>query len=477
VFAQRYNATGDRVGEEFRVNTETFNSQFNPTIATDANGGVVIAWTSLEQDGSLLGVYAQRYKTVRPVVTLPENTSTASPIDVAPITVTDEGLGTNILSISGAAASFFEIVGTTLRLKAGAVLDFETTPSLSVTVNVDDPSVGGSIDASTVYTLTLTDVNETPTAIYQSVSVAEDETIQISLHGSDPETSESSLVFAITSLPANGRLLKINGDAVMVGDTFTGSPALTYSPGAEATSGLVTGLSFTVQDPSGLTSPAAAVNITVTPAAASGEVTIDAGGIVRIGGTSGNDTLILTSHAGFLNVSLNGVLISSAIPLSSICEVRAWVRDGNDVIDASDLAVSTVLFGGIGDDTLIGGSVSDYIFGGDGADSSTGGAGDDFLSGGAGADRIVGAAGSDVLVAGAVRSSYSLIAIKDVLAEWVADAIPTPDDGGSDDSAVVESDVDKLTGSAGADWFIVGEGDLITDLKLNRNTGDLVTHV
>ncbi|MBE9178008.1 cadherin domain-containing protein [Oculatella sp. LEGE 06141] len=95
--------------------------------------------------------------------TLAENSDTGSAIKVADIAVTDDALGTNTLSLTGTDAAFFEIIGTALYLKAGTVLDFETKSSYSVTVNVDDTSVGGSPDASNTFTLTLTDVNEAPT--------------------------------------------------------------------------------------------------------------------------------------------------------------------------------------------------------------------------------------------------------------------------------------------------------------------------
>jgi hypothetical protein len=49
------------VGPEFRVNTFTAGYQYNPAVATDANGDLVVAWMSLGQDGSSGGVYAQRY--------------------------------------------------------------------------------------------------------------------------------------------------------------------------------------------------------------------------------------------------------------------------------------------------------------------------------------------------------------------------------------------------------------------------------
>ncbi|MEA5604841.1 beta strand repeat-containing protein, partial [Nostoc sp. UHCC 0252] len=61
VYAQRYNSSGAAVGGEFLVNTHTRNSQYNPTVAIDADGDFVISWQSYYQDGSYLGIYAQRY--------------------------------------------------------------------------------------------------------------------------------------------------------------------------------------------------------------------------------------------------------------------------------------------------------------------------------------------------------------------------------------------------------------------------------
>ena len=99
------------------------------------------------------------------VTTLPENTSTASAIKLADIVVTDDALGTNALSLSGTDAAFFEIVGTALRLKAGTTLNFEAKSSYSVTVNVNDAAVGATPDLTRNFTLTITNVNEAPTAI------------------------------------------------------------------------------------------------------------------------------------------------------------------------------------------------------------------------------------------------------------------------------------------------------------------------
>ena len=61
VFGQRFNAAGGKAGGEFGVNTYTLDKQINPTVAMDAAGDFVVAWSSFGQDGSGYGVYARRY--------------------------------------------------------------------------------------------------------------------------------------------------------------------------------------------------------------------------------------------------------------------------------------------------------------------------------------------------------------------------------------------------------------------------------
>jgi hypothetical protein len=95
-----------------------------------------------------------------PVNTIPENANTTTRIKVADITVTDDALGTNVLSLSGTDASFFEILSNALYLKANTSLDFETKSSYAVTVAVDDPIVLSTPDATTSLTLAVTDINE-----------------------------------------------------------------------------------------------------------------------------------------------------------------------------------------------------------------------------------------------------------------------------------------------------------------------------
>ena len=61
IYAQRFNSAGIPQGGEFRVNSYTSNNQEKPSVAMDANGDFVVTWSSYGQDGSFGGIFAQRY--------------------------------------------------------------------------------------------------------------------------------------------------------------------------------------------------------------------------------------------------------------------------------------------------------------------------------------------------------------------------------------------------------------------------------
>jgi hypothetical protein len=61
IFGQRYDASGAPLGVEFPVNTYTTQAQGGPAVAADAAGNFVVVWTSLFQDGSVEGVFGQRF--------------------------------------------------------------------------------------------------------------------------------------------------------------------------------------------------------------------------------------------------------------------------------------------------------------------------------------------------------------------------------------------------------------------------------
>jgi len=58
IYAQRYDADGDAVGGATRVTSTTEHSG-EPAVAAHSDGGYVVTWTSIRPDGR--GIYAQRY--------------------------------------------------------------------------------------------------------------------------------------------------------------------------------------------------------------------------------------------------------------------------------------------------------------------------------------------------------------------------------------------------------------------------------
>ena len=61
VFGQRFNAAGAKVGPEFRVNTYSTGAQYSAHVAMSRSGEFVVVWVSVGQDGSAAGIFGQRF--------------------------------------------------------------------------------------------------------------------------------------------------------------------------------------------------------------------------------------------------------------------------------------------------------------------------------------------------------------------------------------------------------------------------------
>jgi hypothetical protein len=67
VFGQRYASNGTPLGPEFRANTYTTSAQDRAAVAAAPLGHFIVTWDSVGQDGSLTGVFGQRYAPIVPV--------------------------------------------------------------------------------------------------------------------------------------------------------------------------------------------------------------------------------------------------------------------------------------------------------------------------------------------------------------------------------------------------------------------------
>ncbi|MCI0458707.1 MAG: hypothetical protein L0Z62_17250, partial [Gemmataceae bacterium] len=103
VYAQRYNAAGVAQGSEFRVNTTTAGDQQDAAVAMDGAGNFVITWSSNGQDSSVWGVYAQQYNAagVRIGGEFQVNTTTAGNQEYSSIAINDVGNAVVVWSGNG----------------------------------------------------------------------------------------------------------------------------------------------------------------------------------------------------------------------------------------------------------------------------------------------------------------------------------------------------------------------------------------
>ncbi|WP_442948318.1 Ig-like domain-containing protein [Nostoc sp.] len=269
---------------------------------------------------------------INSITSLAENTPTPNPIKLADLTVTDDNLGSNSLSLSGADATAFEIQNNALYLKAGTALDYETKSAYKVTVNVDDPTVGNTPDASTNFTLNLTNVNEAPTAVNDSISA----------YKNTPKTIAAATLLANDTDPDAGTTLKITG----VSNATNGNVSLNSSGDVVFTPTKIGNASFQYTASDGSLTSTATVAVSVG---------------LNLNGGNGIDVLLGSDYDDLLNGN------DGADGL--------YGNKGNDILN-----------GGKGIDLLLGGQGNDILNGGDNADALYGGKGNDTLNGGAGID-------------------------------------------------------------------------------------------
>src|SRR5262245_17906591 len=108
-------------------------------------------------------------------------------------------------------------------------------------------------------------------------------------------------------------------------------------------------------------------------------------GVLTVLGDGASDRITLGLSSGQFTVSGVAQTFSAAA-------VRAITVDGgagDDSVEVSQaIGTPTLLFGGIGNDVLVGGGGADQLFGGPGNDALNGGGGGDEMYGGGGSDSI-----------------------------------------------------------------------------------------
>ena len=175
--AQVFDASGHKQGDEFTVNTQTADVQYDPMIAGFGNGGFVVTWTDSDPagDGSGWSVKAQIYSggsaNSAPVIDSGNGGASAAVMIVentkaiTTVHATDPDAGTTLTySVSGTDAALFDIDSSTGALSFKTAPNYEA-PADSGANNVYDVVVTASdgTDADTqAIAITIVNDDETP---------------------------------------------------------------------------------------------------------------------------------------------------------------------------------------------------------------------------------------------------------------------------------------------------------------------------
>jgi Ca2+-binding RTX toxin-like protein len=113
--------------------------------------------------------------------------------------------------------------------------------------------------------------------------------------------------------------------------------------------------------------------------------------VITIHGTTGDDAVVLSGTSALMQVTGLAATINITAADATLDQLILNLHEGDDVADASALqsAILLSIFGGPGDDVLIGSEGVDSLFGEGGDDILIGGPGVDLLDGGSGNNVII----------------------------------------------------------------------------------------
>ena len=151
VFLRRFAADGTPQGNEVRVNTATSDVQAYPAVDITNDGAVMVAWSSLEQDGSDWGVYAQRFNASGAVVgtEFRLNSTTADSQFRPSIAFNRAGIATVVWSSRSTGDNGWDVIGRPFGVD-GQPLAAEFPINSQLTGNQMDAKVAVAADGSFV---------------------------------------------------------------------------------------------------------------------------------------------------------------------------------------------------------------------------------------------------------------------------------------------------------------------------------------
>lgn len=279
--------------------------------------------------------------------------------------------------------------------------------------------------------------------------------------------------------------------------TVTSSDSSSYH-GVVGDTALAAGASLTADAPAAAAPVNGGADLPTVPAPIT-PVSKDANDNLVVNGTDYDDVIVITQDATNANtfkveITTNGTKTTTTVT-GVTGRVIANGLGGNDAITVNGKRNAEVR-GGAGNDNILGGDGDDVLLGDEGNDTIDGRKGSDVVGGGLGTDRLTGGDGLDVLIAGELCDLFftqamgasgvssqeeALRRVGDAWAQEKAAYADLADNNADQD--VFDEAAETLTGGAGADWFLLGGTDKISDVDLTKlingmtKDGDKVTRI
>lgn len=513
IFAQRYNSAGVRLGSEFQVNWVTAGVQTDPVIAMDASGDFVIAWISNGHPGGFNGLYAQRFSSFGAaqgsefqlnLSTAPNASEPALAMDaegnfIAAWQSQDENsaplgfIARRFDSDAAALGSEFLIASNAGSVTRGPEIAMTPGGRFIVTYTALKDAGGqnlgvyarrfdsdGTALGSEFRVNTSTPVDQ----VDPDVEIADDGEFVITWESTFP-AKDGKDIFAQQYTSDGFR----QGGEFQV-NTYTRLNQRKPAIAMDSDGDFVITWRSQSQDGSNYGTYAQRYE--------NDFARLD-GGLLRVEGTSGNDTISWQLESSMLVVRRNGIALSFAD--ANVTSIEVYASDGDDTVTIGAGVRGTYVLGGNGNDTLTGasgndalvgaagrdrldgkggddrvagGKHADILSGGDGNDRVYGDEAGDSIDGGAGADRAYGGSENDTMLGGNQNDTLYGESGNDSIRGGNQNDRIFPGEGadsangdaGNDNIFAADGNIDRLIGGSGSDGHESDDDDLISQFEL-----------
>jgi uncharacterized protein with ATP-grasp and redox domains len=396
VYAQRFNSENEKIGDEFLINSTTFGSQENVSVSQLKDGGFIAVWQDDRKDGDGYGIFAQRFDAstakvgnefqvnttitgaqLAPRVTGTEdggffvswrsNTSTSQDSDTA---VIGQFFNSDAAHLGTEKQFFYDTEnGNEIWSPVTTLSDGNIAITWTVTSSAENKIYAQIIGTDGVEITTPILINDTTSSDYShSVIKAVENGFVVALQDNiDQPSSGYNIIVALYDNAGNA-----------VGD-----------PTVVNTQSVTNGWTNDVGMPTGITKPSF-VDLAINN---------DGKMIVSWTGDGESSSEIFASTATIANVNVDDTLNGNGSNDTLSGDAGDDTLNGgagDDILNGG--SGDDTLNGGAGDDILNGGSGDDILSGGAGDDTLYGGHGDDTLDAGSGEDKLYGDNGDDTLV-------------------------------------------------------------------------------